>query len=442
VTSRINPVHRMSWLLQFLLWPSITCLMALPAMAANLPPVEQLQQELADGRGKAVFSELQPLEDSFAGQPNYDYLFGQAAVAVQEPLAATWALERLILVEPRHYRGKLLLARAYMDLERYSRAQGLIDEVKDRSSSASVQARAERLNEILQERKQPRRFTLSSRLTAALGHDSNISSSPSASIEQGGETLNFTEESSVFSELKARQKLEYKASEQVTLSGGYRLEDSRPYQESDYIRQRLGVDFSGRYRTDTWEASIKPALSKGWRDGEGEIQETRLGVNGRFQLPAEQSLLAFSSLTNISYDQTPDNDGSFLLLGGGWISKPAGAESPLTLVLTGYYLTSNQPDSASGDMSGPGFNANSLYEYSNNLTLGAQLGWSSRGYSGNRSSENQYSLGLNADYRFDQSWKILPEIRYAMMDSSNELAEYNRLTVKMSVRYEFQPQRF
>ncbi|WP_162299737.1 outer membrane beta-barrel protein [Marinospirillum perlucidum] len=414
----------------------------LASMASELPSLNALQQSLESGESQEVYQQLQPREGEFAGQAGYDLLFAQAAMAQQQPHEAIWALERLLLVQPNNHQGRVLLAEAFIEIQGYERAENQLKRLERNATSEAVLQQVNQLRARLTRLTAPKRFTLTTRVIAALGHDSNVSSSPSTSIDQGGNTLTFTEEPSLFSELAAHQNLRFQASDRLSLSAGYRLEDSRPFEEADYIRQKLGFNLGGTYTASHWEASLKPGWNRGWRDGAGEVQEGLLSLNGRFSLSTSNHLLAFSNLSSLSYDETPDNDGNFYLLGGGWITQVGNSSAPMTLVFTGHYLGSEQPDANSGNLAAPGINSSVAFNFTDHLQVKGKAGWSNRTYSGDRSDENLFSLGFGAIYKPTSRWVLEPNLNYNLLTSSNEVAEYNRLTVKMSVRYEFQPYRF
>ncbi|MDR9468501.1 MAG: tetratricopeptide repeat protein [Marinospirillum sp.] len=411
-------------------------------LASNLPPAEQFREDIRQGQAEQVYQRMQEVEGEFAGQADYDYAFGLAALRSGRAAEATWSLERVILVESRHYRAKLALAEAYMDMGRYNQAQRLLDEVKSAKTSSSIVSTTQRLQERLENLRNPRFWAVNTHAIVGLGYDSNVSSSPASDIFYNGQEYALEEDPSVFSELTLRQRLDYTPDEAWRFSAGYRFRDSRPYQESEFTRQRFQVDLESRYQQNNWQISAQPAFVKGWRDSEGEIQEARLGLNGRISMQGH-TLLGFGSLTNLSYEQSPadNNDGQFYLLGGGWVSQPAGSALPLTLVLTGYYLSTDQPDSTVGDFSGPGANANFIYQFNGKLRFSAKAGWSNRSYSSSR-NDNQLTAGLNANYQLNPQWRIEPEINFTNMSSDSEIAEHNRLTAKVSVRYDFQSHQF
>ena len=97
---------------------------ALLAMLAAFVPIAAAQdatlvqaKQLMDKRDAAgAYKLLKPLEDERAGQPDFDYLLGIAALDVGRNTEAVFALERVLAVNPDHVQARAEIARAYSQL--------------------------------------------------------------------------------------------------------------------------------------------------------------------------------------------------------------------------------------------------------------------------------------------------------------------------------------
>ncbi|WP_177203494.1 tetratricopeptide repeat protein [Marinospirillum celere] len=412
--------------------------------AENLPDINELRDLYTSNQRAQVYELMKPLEAEFAGQAAYDRLFAQAALSQSRPDEATWALERLVLVEPRSLSAKYLLAEAYFQLERYSSAQRQLDIIKERQPTESMSNRVARLEQRIQQRTQPTHLKLTTRVELALGYDSNVTSSPGTPLDAVPE--GYEEDDSVFSILTLRQRLTYTPIDSISLFAGYRFRDTRPYSESEFIRQNLALNFGAAYRADRWRVSLEPTYAKGWKDGEGEFDEKRLAVNGRYTLDNNSQVLGFLSRSQIEYDQTPANDGDFNLIGGGWAGHPLGAQLPLLLVATGNYLFTDQPDSPVGEFSGFGTSVNASYRLNAQQNYFVRFSSSFRSYdcdghpvtscdSQREDLQLRYSLG--AQFRFASSWRVEPRLTYIDQQSNSDPYEYQRLITQVSLRYDF-----
>src|SRR5688572_25086236 len=97
--------------------PAVLLMIALagasPAISAQSPPeVEGAQRLLREGKAEAAWRLLAPLEKRHAGQPEFDLALAMAATDSGRPNLATFALERLIVMQPGNGTARLELARA------------------------------------------------------------------------------------------------------------------------------------------------------------------------------------------------------------------------------------------------------------------------------------------------------------------------------------------
>lgn len=411
-------------------------------LSADLPSLQELQHQMNQWQHKAVYDQLKPLEYEFAGRADYDYLYGLAALRQGFADEASWALERLVLTDPENLRGKLALATAYFEMGRLNTAERLVKEVQATLPTGSVKASADKLSQKIAKAKAPKPLSLDTHFKLSLGYDSNVSSAPGFRFDPADPAGEETP--SVFSEITAAQQLTYQLNPAWKLNAGYQLKDSRPYSESDYIRQNLGIKAGIGYMASEWTVSVAPGYSKGWKDGKGELAETSFDLSSSFRLDSQQALLAFMNRSSLTYDQTSAADGDFTLLGGGWVGSPSNQWLPVTWVATGYLLVSDQKDNPTGDMTLIGANLQGSLSTNKMGRLQGRLGLSHRTYdcaashnacdSGRR--DIQAIFGLSSQYEIKPRWQLEPMVSYTTQLSNDDNYEYNRLIMQVSVRYD------
>lgn len=416
------------------------------AVAAALPQLPDLQSRLQKQDYEALARELEPFEYEFAGQPDYDYIYGLSLLRSGNPQEASWALERLVLMRPYSADARLAMAETWLQMNRPDDAQQELNQVLANASgpervrlqeqSASLQAR------VVRERA-PKRLSVDTRLVLGLGYDTNVSAAPGFRYDPADPAGEETP--SLFSELRIRQRLAYSLTEQWKLNAGYSLQDSRPYSESDYIRQNFGLHAGAAYTTKNWQVDVAPGFAKSWLDGEGEFAEVRLDLGGSYSLGAGQRLLGFINHSSLSYDVTEAADGDFTSIGGGWSGQPAGQPWPVHWLITGYTLFSDQSDNPTGDLSLFGINLLASLNTERFGSLRARLGFNQRGYdcSGHPAGcdadrkDRQLTLGFGSVYQLTSHWHLEPQLSYVIQASNDDDYEYNRLIAKVSVRYDF-----
>ena len=83
---------------------------------ANSVDLAYIRNLIASGRAAEAFSMLEPYEFERAGEPQFDYLLGLAALESGDPARATVIFERVLAVDPDFLGARLDMARAHFVL--------------------------------------------------------------------------------------------------------------------------------------------------------------------------------------------------------------------------------------------------------------------------------------------------------------------------------------
>lgn len=150
--------------------------------AAADAPLEEARRLIDQGRAQDAYQLLAPLEERYAGTPDYDYLLGIAALDSGLPGPAVFALERVLALDPENDLARAEIARAYYQLSEYETAEREFETVR-RSSALPAAARPtidEYLTRIARARD---RFgpTVTGFLSLGAGYDTNVNSGTSES---------------------------------------------------------------------------------------------------------------------------------------------------------------------------------------------------------------------------------------------------------------------
>ena len=106
----------------------VTC----PGFAAEPGSAAALQALLKAGRFEQAYREAKTHELERAGDPQFDYLLGLAALQSGRPGEASLALERVVAVSPDFAGAELDLARARFELGQLSEARETLEGLKAR----------------------------------------------------------------------------------------------------------------------------------------------------------------------------------------------------------------------------------------------------------------------------------------------------------------------
>lgn len=140
--------------------------------------LSRAKAQLQAGHNAAALQTLQAQADQYAGTPRFDYLYGVAARRTGHPAEASFALERVVLVQPDNADARLELAAAYLDLSRRNAALREMQPLAGVSLTPEQSARRKELE------KQAgagaaggQESGFGGYLTLEAGHDSNVSTS-------------------------------------------------------------------------------------------------------------------------------------------------------------------------------------------------------------------------------------------------------------------------
>lgn len=145
----------------------------LPTAAIANPGWDGAKAQLAKGNSAAALIKLEILEPEYAGDPDFDYLFGQAALAADQIGVAIMALERVVLVDPSRHDARLLLAQAFEQDQQPDLAIAQFEVVALQGNTEQVEI-AEREKRRLQTGRN--RGGMRWHLLASTGFDSNANS--------------------------------------------------------------------------------------------------------------------------------------------------------------------------------------------------------------------------------------------------------------------------
>nr|CRH04779.1 Protein of unknown function [Candidatus Magnetococcus massalia] len=140
----------------------------------------------AANQAQETFDKLAALEQRLAGEVDFDYLFGLAALKAEKPAYAVLALERVILTDPGHDDAKLALATAYLRSGDLIRLQDILQAIDPNLLSPSARTTWQQLLQqltllsSLHSRSQNRAPSWQGTLRLSLGYDDNVSSGVAA----------------------------------------------------------------------------------------------------------------------------------------------------------------------------------------------------------------------------------------------------------------------
>lgn len=154
--------------------------LALTALAAHADPqaIQRARGLLGAGNAKQAYAELAPLQDKLAGEPEYDYLLGVAALDSGRMAEAIVAFERVLALLPNHAGAQMDLARAYYATGSFDLAEAGFLKLRAANPPPAAQQAIGRYLDAIQARKRRTQQGWASFGELGLGYDSNITGVP------------------------------------------------------------------------------------------------------------------------------------------------------------------------------------------------------------------------------------------------------------------------
>jgi outer membrane protein len=434
---------------------ALTCVLAANVARAQLsesepeiaPVLKQAQALLAEQRAADAFTLLQPLELEWGGTPNFDYVYGLAALDSGRAGDAAFALDRVVAVQPDFVGARMELARAEYELGRFDVSRNQFRYLLEQSPPPQTRAVIERYLEAIGKRSQFGGSRWSSTVQAAAGYDSNANGS-TADDTFLGFTLdpNNVETDSAFGELGLIVGNTFG----VGANGGFVSSlqlTHRANPDASFIDQTvaaIGTGYVHAFGATRLNAGI--SASAGWLDGEDHdrARNLDLGVTRRsandfeFGVSLRAGVQEYEDAglgildvdrylagLSIARMNIGDHSGRFglVLLGGVDEAKqdgsPYGADRQGGRVYTTWLL---RPQS-------------SLYAEVSAMTVDYKDGT----FFGVNRKDDQFGVAVALEFQNwpAAKWSVAPRLRYQSSDSNVSLYEYDRVEAIVYVRRAF-----
>lgn len=433
-----------------------TLFLASHAMAAP-PDLARAQALMKAGQAKEAYALLAPAEFEMAGNLDYDYQLGVAALDSGRPDKATLAFERVLAVDPGHYGARLDLARAYYALGDHERASNEFTRILKQNPPLLAKTIIEQYLAAIENHLNPRtRF--SGYIEAAFGYDTNVnvaSSSSTMYIPIFGTSFAL-----VSSSLAARDNymtlggggeitipLSRDLSMFVGLDGKKRVNFQKDAYNTDSIDGRIGMNIGSDKNI------FRVALQKGGFYLDDKYNRDTTGLTGEWRhVPDPRNQFSvFGQYAQLRYDRDKlgndlsANDIDQTIVGGGWLHAldEGGKDILFGSLYTGTEHTVEQIRRIDGDQDFTGFRAGGQTRLNDTSSLFASAGYKYGSYSSRNPlfldyrHDHQYDLNIGLNWTPARNWTVRPQVSYTRNDSNIAMNDYDRTDISASVRYDF-----
>lgn len=410
---------------------------------------DRARQLLRNQQHKQAYDLLLPQEPTRAGDPEFDYLLGIAAIDSGDPERGIFALERVLALQPNNHVARAEIARAYLAVGERQAARREFETVRRQQIPEDARASIDRYLSAIAaaDVTQIRGY-----MEVAFGYDSNVNSATAQSQiaipSLGGLVFNITSgnrRDSPFGSFSGGANFTRKLGESFAVIGG----------ASAYFKAN---PFEDAFDTYTWDANLGGRLAAGkeaftlaaqfqefgvdfarYRDAAGVVAQWQHNYHERRQATL------YAQYTDLGYPTQPIRDAERGVLGIAYGSALTAAEYSPVIYASVYggqerEKADNVPhlghDLAGVRLGGQfrlgtGFNAFANASYERRLYGGTEPLFLVR------REDNQYDVSLGVTYLLRAATTLIGQISHTTNDSNVVLNDFDRTLVSVALRVNF-----
>ncbi|MES2917978.1 MAG: outer membrane beta-barrel protein [Pseudomonadota bacterium] len=420
------------------------------AQATSADPVlAQADQLIARQQPQAAFDLLVPLEEARAGEPDYDYLLGLAALEIGQGGIAAFAFERCLAMDPANGPCRVQMARTHLALGETGSARLELETVQATQPPQEVSELVNRYLGALTRREQEasRRVDVHAQLGG--GYDTNVSGTTDATTiaipRLGGLPFTLsgvsTKQEDAFLQAEAGASLDY------ALAPAWRLLADATVAS----RQYLDVDTFSSISSDA-------GLGLGWMAGANSMQAKVQLQDYRLDEEAFRSLYGIMTQFQHAYGETAavsvyaqashidyhlgNPDARRYTLGSGYSRAFGSARA--TTVYAGLYGGTEESDSPGIGLGQDfaGLRLGGSRVLAARLALTAALSIEQRSFEGIsplflvEREDTGVDASLGAILKLSDKLSLKPAYTYSSSDSNTVLSDYDRHLVSVDLRFD------
>lgn len=413
---------------------------------------QQIQTLLSEQQYEAAYQEALALQAEWEGEPEFDYLFGQAAMETNHVKEAIFAYERILITNPKQMRVRLELARAYFMLQDYVNAKRQFQTVLTGNPPTNVRHNIQRfLDKIAEYEQQQYAIQHSGSLELKLGYDSNINSATADEtffFKPLNANLVLDEESretsDTFSELSFQHNLTLPLHKRMNLQLGLNFNHKENFDTETYDTITYGI--SGLLKHQFNHGLLKVPLSIQHFDLNDQryLRNYQAGLGWLWPLNQYHQLELNGYRSRRSYVDNPNKDSNNLLFSVSWIASNKNNDK---VILSNLYIGQDDVDEPSHqhngkDYAGLRFGFNHTLNTAHSYFLSASYQQSKHesadvaDFSTIR-EDKQYNLLCQYQYKIQSGLNLKVTLSATDNQSNIALYEYDRTVSSVGFSYNY-----
>ncbi|MCL4802087.1 MAG: DUF560 domain-containing protein [Burkholderiales bacterium] len=410
---------------------------------------DRAKQLLQERKAKEAYDLLMPLQSQRAGEVEYDYLLGIAALDAGDAQQAVFALERVLAVNPNYLQARAEIARAYFVLGEKENARREFRTVRA-SGELPEDARAavDRFLSALE----PQRTFLRGYVEATVGYDTNVNSATDKTTVAlpalGGliGTLDpfGVQRSDGFWGLGAGASLSHALTNEIWALGTVAYSGKFNFEEDRFNTGT--IDGSVGARWGRGDNAVIGLLQGQWFDVDSSRYRRSVGGTAQWlhNLSPTQQVTLFGQYAQLRYPSQAPRDANRVIGGVAYSQAIAATYSPVVFA-SGYAGQEKERDDRYPYLGHKpaGVRLGGQLTFTPQAVGFASLGYEYRRYNGTdpfflttrRDQQLDVIVGLN--YGFAPQWVLRPQVAYTRNFSNIDITDFDRTVTSVSIRRDF-----
>lgn len=413
------------------------------------PDLARAKALILEGKGAQAWAMLEPYEFQLAGQPDYDYLLGVAAIAAGHPARATLALERVLAVNPNHAAARLDMGRAYFSLGEYDRARTELKDVLAHDPPPAARDTIELYLAAIERRTYRGATRVTGYAEASVGYDSNVNAGVSQSslfLPLFGLTFTLapsvTRQGDDFASLSGGIDLTLPVSDTWSLVAGANGQQRSNSKLDAFDYRSVGAQAGVQRAVEGALTRVTVGTNQYDLDNAGYRRLQSLNLEWRRQYDRRTQFTLYGQDLRLRYVQpaTRSESSDMVILGVGAVHTVDEATRSFVFgnLFVGDDVATDLRIDGSRRMSGGrvGFQRQLRSDADWFATLGVQYSkYQQVNVLFNVARRDwQYDAALGVNWRLDQAWSLQPKVSYTRNDANTGINDYDRSVLYLTLR--------
>ncbi len=411
--------------------------------------LERAKQLLVERQPKQAYEMLAPLEPQRAGDPEFDYLLGIAALDSGEIERAIFALERVLAVQPDNALARAEIARAYYLAGERDTARREFENVKHEKIPQKARETVDRYLSAIAASEVTR---VQAYFEMGIGSDSNVNAATASSQiaipSLGGviATLNpgATQNSDLFTGVAGGLNFTHKLSDTWSTVGSAAATGSFYRDATDFNRLTLDGSLGARWAKDA-DAITVGALAQDFRLQNDRYRDAWGGVaQWQHSYDERRQITGYLQHARLHYPSQSVRDADRDIAGIGYAQAFAGAYTPV-LYASVYAGREKERDSQFPWLGHKpaGVRLGGQATLGNGWSAFGSLAFEQRRYNGadptflETRRDNELDVGAGVGYLIRAGVTLLGQVSHTDSDSNIQLYKFRRTVGLISVRFNY-----